>query len=85
MKRLYVIILTAFLALPSMAQTARIKIDTDRKIGEIDRNLYSNFTEHLGRCIYGGIYDPESSQADEAGLRKDVLQAIRDLNVSITR
>ena len=85
MKRLYVIILTAFLALPSAAQTARIKIDTDRKIGEIDKNLYSNFTEHLGRCIYGGIYDPESSQADEAGLRKDVLQAIRDLKVSITR
>ena len=85
MKRLYVIILTAFLALPSVAQTARIKIDTDRKIGEIDKNLYSNFTEHLGRCIYGGIYDPGSSQADEAGLRKDVLQAIRDLKVSITR
>ena len=85
MKRLYVILLAAFLALPAFAQTARIKIDTDRKIGEIDKNLYSNFTEHLGRCIYGGLYDPESSQADEAGLRKDVLQAIRDLNVSITR
>ena len=85
MKRLYVILLAALLALPAFAQTARIKIDTDRKIGEIDKNLYSNFTEHLGRCIYGGLYDPESSQADEAGLRKDVLQAIRDLNVSITR
>ena len=85
MKKLYVIFLTAFLALSASAQTARIKIDTDRKIGGIDKNLYSNFTEHLGRCIYGGLYDPESSQADEAGLRKDVLQAIRDLNVSIVR
>lgn len=85
MKRLYALLISACIAVPSMAQNARIKIDTDRTVGTIDKNLYSNFTEHLGRCIYGGLYDPESSQADESGLRKDVLQAIRDLNVSITR
>ena len=39
------------------AASARIKIDFDRQIGKIDRNIYGNFIEHLGRCIYGGIYE----------------------------
>ena len=51
----------------------------------VDRNLFGNFTEHLGRCIYGGIYDPASSEADAAGFRKDVLQAVQDLGVSVVR
>ncbi|HKV28286.1 MAG TPA: hypothetical protein VJN90_08470, partial [Candidatus Acidoferrales bacterium] len=54
---------------------ARIKIDFDRKIGTIDRNIYGNFTEHLGRCIYGGIYEEGSSLSDSDGFRKDVLDA----------
>ena len=69
----------------SRGAEARIKIDIDRTIGEIDKNLYGNFVEHLGRCVYGGLYDPDSDQADEKGLRKDVLAAARDLGVSITR
>ena len=42
------------------AQNARIKIDKDRVIGEISPLLYGNFVEHLGRCVYGGIYEPGS-------------------------
>ncbi|MBN1127332.1 MAG: hypothetical protein JXA82_20185 [Sedimentisphaerales bacterium] len=64
---------------------ARIKIDIDRTIGEIDKNIYGNFVEHLGRCVYGGIYEPGSEQADEKGFRKDVLEAVKGLNVAITR
>jgi alpha-N-arabinofuranosidase len=64
---------------------ARIKIDIDRTIGKINRNIYGNFVEHLGRCVYGGIYDPNSDQADEKGFRKDVMKAVKDLNVSIIR
>lgn len=67
------------------AQNARIKIDIDRTIGEIDPLIYGNFMEHLGRCVYGGIYDPSSPLSDEDGLRKDVLEAAKDLNVSIVR
>ena len=67
------------------AQNARIKIDKDRVIGEISPLLYGNFVEHLGRCVYGGIYEPGSSLSDENGFRKDVLQAAKDLKVSITR
>jgi alpha-N-arabinofuranosidase len=64
---------------------ARIKIDLDRKIGEVNAKIYGNFTEHLGRCIYGGIYDPASPRADRDGFRKDVIDATKNLNVSILR
>ena len=64
---------------------ARIKIDIDRTIGEINKNLYGNFVEHLGRCVDGGVYDPDSSQANENGFRKDVLDAVKGLNVSLIR
>ena len=64
---------------------ARIKIDRERRIGEIDPKIYGNFIEHLRRCIYGGIYDPGSKLADEEGFRKDVLAAARNLNVTILR
>ena len=64
---------------------ARIKIDIDRKIGEISRNIFGNFAEHLGRCIYGGIYDPESKLADDDGFRKDVIETTKRLGVSIIR
>ena len=69
------------------AQTlkAKIKIDIERATGEIDSLLYGNFTEHLGRCIYGGIYDPSSSHADQYGFRKDVMEASKQLGVSILR
>ncbi len=64
---------------------AHIKIDVERKIGDIDKNIYGNFTEHLGRCIYGGIYDPKSSQASTDGFRKDVLDATKNLGVTVVR
>jgi alpha-L-arabinofuranosidase len=67
------------------ANNARIEIDFDRRIGTIDRNIYGNFTEHLGRCIYGGIYDEGSSLSDADGFRKDVLQAAKAMHVSVLR
>ncbi|HUJ31035.1 MAG TPA: alpha-L-arabinofuranosidase C-terminal domain-containing protein [Candidatus Acidoferrum sp.] len=67
------------------APTARIKLDFERQIGQIDRNIYGNFTEHLGRCIYGGIYDEGSLLSDSDGFRKDVLEAARGLHISVLR
>ena len=58
---------------------ARIKIDTDRRIGVVNPNIYGGFVEHLGRCIYGGIYEENSSLSDERGFRKDVLEAMKSL------
>jgi alpha-N-arabinofuranosidase len=64
---------------------ARVKIDTERTIGDIDPKLYGNFIEHLGRCIDGGIFDEKSPLSDSNGFRKDVLDAVRKLNVTLLR
>ena len=64
---------------------ALISIDPQRRLGTVDRNLFGNFIEHLGRCIYGGIYDPRLAQADADGLRRDVLAAAKELQVSVLR
>ena len=53
---------------------ARIKIDIDRTIGTVDPLLFGNFSEHLGRMIYGGIYDEKSPLSDASGYRKDVME-----------
>src|SRR5450759_3974387 len=73
----------AFLA--AQPRPAVIKIDSDRVIGEVDPHLFGNFTEHLGRCIYGGIFEEGSPLADENGFRKDVLAAVQGLGVTILR
>jgi alpha-L-arabinofuranosidase len=64
---------------------ARIKIDVDRTIGEVDPLLFGNFSEHLGRMIYGGVFEEGSSLSDATGYRKDVMEAVKNLNVSILR
>lgn len=63
----------------------RIIIDPERVSGTIDRNIFGGFAEHLGRCIYGGIYDPGSPLADEKGLRTDVLAALGRLGMPVIR
>ncbi len=64
---------------------AKIKIDLDRKLGTVDRRIYGSFIEHLGRCIYGGVYEEGSPLSDARGFRRDVLDAARDLRIPILR
>jgi alpha-N-arabinofuranosidase len=82
---LAILMLTGSAGNALLAQNARIKIDRDRTIGEVNELIYGNFVEHLGRCVYGGIYEPGSDLSNEDGFRKDVLDAVDGLNVSITR
>ena len=84
-KLIFILVVSLSASGPSLAQNARIKIDTDRKIGEVSPLIYGNFVEHLGRCVYGGIYEKGSSLSDEKGFRKDVMEAVKELKVSITR
>lgn len=81
----FIILFSLFSFLRVSGQNARIKFDTDRIIGEVDKNLYGNFVEHLGRCVYGGIYEPGSVLSDANGFRKDVMEAVKELNVSLVR
>ncbi len=94
MKKQFLIIVSVFFALHVSAQKpeqkgsthqARIKIDVERKTGEIDKNIYGNFVEHLGRCIYGGLYEPGSPLSDDKGFREDVIAATKRLNVPVVR
>ena len=64
---------------------ARIKLDLDRKVGRLDRRIFGGFTEHLGRCIYGGVFDEGSPLSDERGYRLDVLEAAKDLRIPVLR
>jgi alpha-N-arabinofuranosidase len=57
---------------------AKVFIDSERTIAPISPLLFGGFAEHMGRCIYEGIYDPKSVHADENGFRKDVLAALRE-------
>jgi alpha-L-arabinofuranosidase len=87
--------------LPSLlnAQTAKIKIDIERKIGEVDPRIYGVFMEPIqfnGRrlglsdtttfnTLYGNLYDPSSPLADENGFRKDYIDAMRELKITNMR
>ena len=62
-----------------------IKIDLDRQLGHIHPHIFGGFAEHLGRCLYGGVYEPDSPLADEQGFRTDVLEALGRLNMPIMR
>jgi alpha-N-arabinofuranosidase len=64
---------------------ARVVLDNERTIGTISPLLFGGFAEHMGRCVYGGIYDPSSPQADERGFRRDVQAALREMRISILR
>lgn len=64
---------------------AVIKIDKDYKIGRIDNRIYGNFIEHIGRAVYGGIYEPTHPLADDMGFRKDVIELTKELMVPIVR
>jgi alpha-N-arabinofuranosidase len=72
-------------SLQAQQSAARIKIDTEQIIGEVDPLLFGNFTEHLGRCIYGGIFEEGSQLSDADGFRKDVMEVTRGLGVTILR
>ena len=85
MKNLILTLVLAIILGIAGAQNARIKIDVDRTIGQIDPNIYGNFIEHLGRGVYGGIYEPGSPLSDANGFRKDALEAVKGLNVSLVR
>jgi alpha-L-arabinofuranosidase len=63
----------------------RMRVDRDYRIGAIDPRIFGSFIEHLGRAVYGGIYEPGHPSADERGFRRDVLGLVRELGIPIVR
>ena len=64
---------------------ATVVVDRDFQVGAVDPRLYGSFIEHLGRAIYGGIYEPGHPAADDQGFRQDVLDLVKELQVPIVR
>src|SRR4051794_40932493 len=64
---------------------ARMVIDPAFTIAEVDPRVFGSFVEHMGRAVYGGIYEPGHRTADEHGFRGDVLELTRELGVTLVR
>ncbi|OHV08796.1 alpha-N-arabinofuranosidase [Kushneria phosphatilytica] len=63
----------------------RVTLHRDFVTSTIDGRLYSAFLEHMGRAIYGGIFEPGHPQADAQGFRQDVLAMVRELAPPLVR
>jgi len=65
--------------------SARLTVDPHFEVGPVRRRVFGSFVEHLGRCVYDGIYEPGHPAADEEGFRQDVIDLVRELGVSTVR
>jgi len=54
-------------------------------VADIDPRLYGSFIEHLGRAVYTGIYEPDHATADQNGMRQDVIDLVKEIDVPIVR
>src|SRR5881397_4221712 len=73
-------------AAQTAAVSAEITVRADQPKGTIPREIYGHFAEHLGRLIYDGIWvGPDSKIPNTRGLRNDVLEALKKLNVPVLR
>lgn len=64
---------------------ARLAVDPSYVVGALDRRVFGSFVEHMGRCVYTGVYEPEHPTADDDGFRTDVLDLVRELGVTVVR
>jgi alpha-N-arabinofuranosidase len=66
-------------------RAARLVLDRGFAVGDVDSRVFGSFVEHMGRAVYGGIYEPGHPTADADGFRGDVLSLVRELGISIVR
>ncbi len=64
---------------------ATVQLRADAVIARTDPRLFGAFVEHLGRCVYGCIFEPGHPTADANGFRQDVLELVRELGPTIIR
>jgi alpha-N-arabinofuranosidase len=60
-------------------------LDISLIVANTDKRMFGSFIEHLGRAVYGGIYEPGHPTADEMGFRKDVIHLVKQLQVTMVR
>lgn len=65
---------------------SKLIINEQKKLGKIHEEIYGHFSEHLGRCIYEGLYVGEDSEIPNVnGIRSDVVAALKDMNIPVLR
>ncbi|MGY8683121.1 hypothetical protein Q2941_35905 [Bradyrhizobium sp. UFLA05-153] len=64
---------------------AKITVDRDFVLSDLDRRVFGTFVEHLGRGVYGGIFEPGHPTADANGFRGDVMDLTKELGATIIR
>lgn len=64
---------------------ATVSLDRDITVAPINRRLFGSFVEHLGRCVYDGLYEPGHPTADADGFRGDVVALVKELGISTVR
>ncbi len=60
-------------------------VDPSFRVGAVDARLFGSFAEHMGRCIYTGLYEPDHPSATQLGFRADVLDLVDELGPTIVR
>ncbi|MBJ9991367.1 arabinosylfuranosidase ArfA [Paenibacillus sp. S28] len=85
LKLFYYFLKWKVISVASAANKARVVVDKAFRIAEVDKRIYGSFIEHLGRAVYGGIYDPSHPETDSLGFREDVKQLVQELGVPIIR
>jgi len=63
----------------------RLVVSADHAAGPVDERVFGGFIEHLGRCVYEGLYEAGSPKADADGCRKDVMAALKRLRMTAMR
>jgi len=64
---------------------AKVTVNKDFTISKVDPRIYGSFVEHMGRCVYTGIYEPGHPTADKLGFREDVKALVKDLKIPFIR
>ncbi|HOF19211.1 MAG TPA: alpha-L-arabinofuranosidase C-terminal domain-containing protein, partial [Phycisphaerae bacterium] len=66
-------------------QTTLLSLHSRFPIASVDERIFGGFIEHMGRCVYEGLYDPSSKHADADGFRSDVCGALKRLGMTAIR
>lgn len=66
-------------------RTTHLHIHPEFTVGEVNRRIFGSFVEHMGRCVYTGIFEPDHPTADEHGFRQDVARLVKELGVTLVR
>ncbi len=66
-------------------KSAHVSVHPAFVVAPVNRRTFGSFVEHMGRCVYGGIFEPGHPTADEDGFRRDVLDLVQELGVTVVR